>query len=94
MKNLRVKAVDGSLDIKENHQSWSSLFSSAGNHLLDIQYGKHDGSIFVVKMPTRSAIVYEPEGLERTVVSPELFFRVKRRDTMLVQQVKQIIKGE
>jgi len=61
---------------------------------LDIESGKYIGSVFVVKMPKESTVVYTPEGSGRTIVSPELFFRVKNKNPKLVNTIKQIIRGE
>jgi hypothetical protein len=62
--------------------------------MLDLEHGKHEGSIFVVKLPKNSAVMYCPEGLERTLVTPELFYRIKNKNKTLVSQVKAIIKGD
>jgi len=62
--------------------------------MLDLEYGKHSGSVFVVKLPKKSVIMYSPEGSDRTLVTPELFYRIKNKNKVLVKQVKAIVAGE
>jgi len=90
MIELLVKAVDGNFEAKHEFNDMYSMFMSAENYINEIEYNYHDGSIFVIKMPNHSAIAYYTNEDQFQVITPELFFRIQRRNPELVKKVKSI----
>ena len=90
MVELLVKAVDGDLEAKHEFQDIYTMFMKAENYLNEIEYNKHDGSVFVIKMPNHSVIAYYTNENQFQIINPELFFRIQRRNPELVQRVKSI----
>jgi hypothetical protein len=90
MVELLVKAVDSDFEIKHKCSDIYSMFMTAENYINDIEYKQYDGSIFVIKMPNHSAIAYYTHENQFKVITPELFFRIQRRNPELIQKVKSI----
>jgi hypothetical protein len=90
MVELLIKAVDGEFEIKHECNDMYSMFMTAENYINDIEYNQYDGSVFVIKMPNHSAIAYYTNENQFKVITPELFFRIQRRNPELIQKVKSI----
>jgi len=90
MIELLVKSVDGNFEAKHEYNDMYHMFMTAENYINDIEYRQYDGSIFVIKMPNHSVIAYYTNEDQFKVITPELFFRIQRRNPELIQKVKSI----